>query len=412
MPAFSDTNISNTLKQIWVNRVEVETARVSPALALINKNTGWVGDALTTVVPYGHGPGRSADIAKAIAGSANSKDAKFTHYSAHNYAVFTVDNEALLASKNDKGAVVQHLYRQSQGKHEVLMSDLAQDLYRDGSGVKGRRSGALVNTNTVTLTNPDDAVNFNIGDTVIAADALSGGTLRTGSTTINSVDYDAGTITLTSAAGISGFVANDYLFVDGDRGSKLYGFDAWIPATVSATLFGGVDRTANPYLLAGVRYDGSNGLVREAISGGISRCGRVKGKPSHAFLSYEYFDALQTELGNQRMFVDVAARNVEINFRGIEFNAPNGGSVIVLPDTHAPGRTSTTGGVCFGLRVDNWTIHSREGLPHMKDQDGLTMIRNTSNADNYQGQWIYYAQLNPSGARLQDNFRSTLPPLS
>jgi hypothetical protein len=409
MPAFSDANISNTLKTIWVNRVEVETARVSPALALIKKNTGWVGDALTTVIPYGHGAGRSADITKAIAASANSKNAKFTHYSAHNYAVFTVDNEALLASKNDSGAVVKHLYRESQGKHEVIMTDLAQDLYRNGDGAKGRRASA--STNVITLTNPDDSVNFNIGDAVIAATATTGGTLRSGSTTVASVDYDNGTVTLTSAAGITSFADNDYLFVDGDRGAKLYGFDAWIPATVSATTFGGVDRSVNPYLLAGVRYDGSNGLVRDAISGGISRCGRVKGKPSHAFLSYEYFDALQMEMDNKRNFVDVMARNVEINFRGIEFNAPNGGSVIVLPDTHAPGRTASAGGVCFGIKVDNWTIHSREGLPHLKDADGLTMVRNTSNADNYQGQWIYYAQLNPSEGRLQDNFRAALPPL-
>jgi hypothetical protein len=408
--SFTQTSISNTLKNVWVNLLELEVARVSPLLALFNKDTEWVGDALVTTIPYGNGPGRSADYATAVANADYSLNAKFVQGDVSDYGIFNVLNKALKASKNNKGAVVKHLYRESRGKMIELMSSFARALHGDGSGVIGRR--ASISSNVVTLTNRWDIVNFSVNDTVIAATATSGGTLRAGSAKVIALNPDAGsgtsTITLDNAATITGFADNDYLFVAGDRGAKITGLEGWNPATAPTTgdSFLGQDRSPNPWALAGLRFDGSTMQAKEAISLGLSISGMVKGRPTYGITDFGQFENLKVELGNQREYVDVKARNVDVGFKGIEFHAPNGGSpVVILPDTHSPPN------LCRLLDPDDWTIHSRDALPHLKDEDGLTMVRNTTTSDSYQGQWLYYANLNPDAGKLLNTVRVTLAAL-
>jgi hypothetical protein len=410
MSSFTQAGISNTLKNVWVNIIELENARVSPTYAMMKKNTDWVGDGLTTVLPYGNGAGRSRSYPKAVANSDNSKNMKFTFYDTEDFAIFNVQNKALKAAKNNKGAVVRHLYRESRGKHIEIMSSIVRSIHRDGSGVIGRR--ASLASNTITLTNRWDIINFSPGDVVIAATAPTGGTLRTGTAVVASINPDAAnktaTVTLEDATDIDSFADNDYLFIDGDRGIGCAGFEAWNPETVTSTDFGGTgnDRTINPWVLAGLRVDGTAGNNREAISEGLSIAGMIKGRPRYGIVTFEHFEALKLEIGSHREYVDVRARNVDVGFRGIEFHAPNGGEpVVILPDTHAIPQ------VCRLLDFEDWTIHSRDGLPHLKDEDGLTMIRNTTTSDSYQGQWIAYYQVNPDNGILKNTVRVKMPAL-
>jgi hypothetical protein len=74
---------------------------------------------------------------------------------------------------------------------------------------------ASIASNTVTLTTVANAARFATGKTVFAGPNEDGSSLRTGSTTISSINLTAGTLTLANASAILGFANGDYIFQQG-----------------------------------------------------------------------------------------------------------------------------------------------------------------------------------------------------
>jgi hypothetical protein len=258
------TSVAYVFKNMFDSGVGDEATRLHPTLDIIPKPGGWGGSDFTYSVKIGNAQNiTSGAIALAQAVGSGSKGVKFTMVRKKKTGTISMDIEALLAAKEtSEGAFAELVVTEVDGFVSEFYDRLGFDLFRDGYGMRGRRSSA--STNVITLSNPDDARNFKVNMSVSAAQNSDGTSARAGSTTIAGVDTDAGTITLASAAAITSFADNDYLFAAPEVGSNIEGFEMLTPLTTpTATTVRGVDRTIYTSLLAGVRVNDTATSIEE-----------------------------------------------------------------------------------------------------------------------------------------------------
>jgi hypothetical protein len=174
-------------------------------------------------------------------------------------------------------------------------------MYRSGSGSIGQIASGQA-TATITLSDLEAVVNFEVGMTLVASTADGGGSVKSGTAVVTGVDRDLGTVTFAAALNtlIATIAANDYLFVQGDYDGKIKGLQAWLPnnAPTTGDNFFSIDRSVDATRLSGVRFDGSAMPIEEALIAASSRVAREGGKPSHCFMSYSKYADLEKALGN------------------------------------------------------------------------------------------------------------------
>jgi hypothetical protein len=389
--ALDTTSFASGLKQIYVNNAEVMKNLVyadHPFLGMVAKMEKFYGLNLPLPLVYGNPQGRSASISTAITNKTDAKVTAFTLTRAKDYAVASIDNETLEASENDAGAFMEAATVQIDGAFQSASRSLAGALFRDGSGAIGRINATVAGT-TLTLATTVDIVNFEVGMKIQFSSAATSATLRdSGKTlTISTINRDAGSMVVSANLNtISGLTSQDYINVQGDIESKVKGLEAWLPASVSATSFFGVDRTTDSYRLGGVKYDGSSQPIEEALIDGASRAAREGGKIDTMFLNYANFANLEKALGSKVQYVDVpAGGNLGFGYRGILVNGPRG-PIKVVPDQDCPAL------VAYGLQMNTWKLYSLKTAPRLLEQDGLKMLRE-STADSVEVRVGYYAQL-------------------
>lgn len=363
-----------------------------PMLAMFPKDENFVGDSSKESLMYGNPQNISATFSTAQAETSNSERKAFLLTRARKYGFGFVDNETIEASQNDRGAFLKALTDEIDNAIDGVSQALAIDAARDGTGALGQR--ASISTNVVTLTNPEEARMFEVGMTVIAASAKSGGTLRTGSTTVAEVDSGLGTVTLTSAAAISGFANSDFLFRAGDRGLCISGFQSWIPydsrsAALAASFFG-VVRSANPTRLAGLAKDLSAFPIEQALSRALTLVEAEGGKPDYAFLCFEDFEDLRNSLGAKVQYTEAVTNSGQtkygsIGFTGIKIFGSNG-IVTVLADRTVPA------GRLFVMTTKSWKLRSLGKLVDLFKTDGLPFLRQQS-ADGIEVRLKTYANI-------------------
>jgi hypothetical protein len=206
-------------------------------------------------------------------------------------------------------------------------------LFGAGNGKLGRRASA--STNVITLTNAGEAFNFQIGQEVVADDTVDGSSLRVGSTTVTAVDYSNNKITLASAAGITSFADNDYLFLKdfegafGTGGSPA-GLQAIIPSTApsaSGDYLTGLDRSLQPDLLAGFRYSGISGdTITEQLIKFLQHGSKFEGVQDTMFVSTDTLTQLILESKSQGLYdpMTMGSKEYNVSFTGVKFLGPNG----------------------------------------------------------------------------------------
>lgn len=376
------TTAAWALVDMWPeDRVKTEAYRDHPFLAMCPKKENWKGKALHIPVAYGNPQARSASISTAIANKGNSSGAAFVLTEAKDYSIFSVDDSTILAAEDD-GAVIDALEFESQGAMYQLKNSLAHALWNDGSGKVGRR--ASVSGSTLTLTDPEDITQIEVGMKLKGSDTLSGGSLRSGSITVVTVNRDAGTFTFSGT--ITSFADNDYLYVEGDYDLKIKGVTSWIPSTLTATAFFGVDRTTDSERLGGIRLaNGDQNTQRETLLRLMHRIGRGRGAPKHIFERGDMYANLEIEMGSQVQYVETPHEEIDIGFTGILVHGRKGKSVVYADD-------DVPGAVAFALEMESWKLYSRRMAPHLKQTDGQRVVRE-ANADGVEGRWAYYAQL-------------------
>lgn len=389
------TSFDAALKQHYTNdRVENMVYKDNPLLALLPKMKNFGGKNLPIPIIYGNPQNRSATFSTAQGGSSTTKVTDFVLTRVNDYSIATIDNETLEASKGNANAFMEASTTEIDGALHSLTRSLAISLYRDSSGYVGQVS-AEPSTNSgdfaVTLKDTEDITNFEVGMVVRIHSAKSGGSARTsdGSDdewTVEGVDRNDGILTLTGNYDASGDIAaDDYIFIDGDRGSKISGLEDWVPSTdPTSTTFFGVDRSVDPSRLGGIRYDGSAMPIEEALISAAARGAREGAAPKHCFLSYDKYAELEKALGSKVQYVDLKA-NAEVGFRGIQVNGPRG-PISVIPDQNCPG------GVAYMLDLSVWKLYSLGECPRIIDTDGNKVLRQAS-SDGIEVRAVYRAQL-------------------
>lgn len=384
----------------------------NPFLALVPKDespAGMAGKYLPVPLIYGTPQGRSATFATAQTNQTQPFLASFFVYRVANYAVASITNELLEATKDNAGAFIDEGKLVMDTAFRNISNDLAHDLFGDGSGSRGAL--ASISTGVITLTNAQDVVNFEVG-MVLVSYSVSG-TTPTQSTGANlgyviAVNRSAGTVTVSATSGGAAgtptnwsasfpnlAVQGDITFASGSLGIsstgalKVTGLQAWLPATApsSGDSFWGVDRSVDVTRLAGVRYDGSSQPIEEALIDGAALVNREGGMPNMAVMNFTSYAALEKALGSKVQYVDVKHEEADIAFEGIRIHSAYG-PIVVLADRSCPAQK------CFLLQMDSWKLRTLNKAPHILTygMEGLEALR-VGNADAVEIRIGYYGNL-------------------
>lgn len=290
--ASDTTTASFIFKRKYADKKPGELAmRFHPTLQLIKKVGGFVGHdpngTFYYALKYANPQGVSASFSTAQSISSSGGASSGVQMGAsrvEKYGVIQIAGPALLASRGNDGAFVSLVSQESESIMDEMGDTLAFELHRDGTGVRGQR--ASISTNTVTLGSAADVRNFKPGMYVEAGPNSDGSSLRSGNTYVTAVDRAAGTITLNSAAAISSFADNDYLFRQGDSGSgnTVDGFEQHLPLSTPGS-FRGADRTKDTENLGGVRVDDTATSIEENAGLVAVKIGQLGKKATHLILN-------------------------------------------------------------------------------------------------------------------------------
>jgi len=388
MAQVDSTSFDAALKEYYTN----ETVRDmvyddNPWLAMVPKLETLTGVSYVQPIQYGIPVGRSAIFADALKNKDVNKYKDFQVTTADDYSIISISRKVMKQSANDRGAFFEARTREINGMLKALTRSIASALFHNGGGAIGQISSGQTST-TITLSEPEDIVNFEVGMEVefSTADGTSG-SLKAGTATITALDRDAGTITSDAAFNTqcATIAASDYIFVEGDFGAKLKGLAAWVPASApGATAFYGVDRSSDVTRLGGCRLNCAADPVSEALQKGISRLGREGQSPDIAFMSHQKYRDLLLELGNKAELSQTAV-TANVGFTGVKVY---GGKkpVTVYPDHNCPDAYS------WLLTKDSWKLVSMGPIPDLHDEDGVRMLRE-STSDGFEVRASYYAAL-------------------
>lgn len=382
------TSFSSALKQHYTSdKVQNMVYQDNPWLAMVAKMESFGGKNLPIPIIYGNPQNRSQDFATAVAGATSSKLKDFVLTRNHDYSIANIDNETLEASRGNANAFMEAATTEIDGAINSAARSLAIALYRTGSGSVGQVLAGGTGT-SLTLKQVDDVTNFEVGQELVFSTADGGGSVKTGSITVNGVDRDTGVLTVDAQSAIdggTGTATNDYIFNAGDYDAKIKGLLAWLPSSApSSSPFFSVDRTSDATRLAGIRFDGSAMPIEEALISAASRAAREGGKVDVCFMNYSKYADLEKALGSKVQYIDLKV-TADVGFKGMQINGPRG-PIKIVPDQNCPADRA------FMLQMNTWKLYSLGKAPSISDTDGLKMLRNPS-SDSVQVRVSYYAQL-------------------
>lgn len=317
-------------------------------LSMVTKKKGGSGADYSYPVPFSNpqAVGGTFATTQTAAGTASGKSAgrQFTTEPVLKYGVLQIDGPSMLRAGDRKGAFYDLVTGQTDGVLDELGNRLAFDLYRSGNGIRGRR--ASISGDIVTLTSANDARNFSVNMPVGADDTATGLSPRTGSTYVTGVDRQNGKITLNSAAAISSFTDNDYLFVPGDPGTCMDGLALMFPTTAptSGDSFRGVDRSSDVEHLAGSRVVDTGSYWEEVLGLAAVHVQDNGQRPDVAFANPFNVFAMAKRQGAKIEYMP--GKTAEVFFQYIVVNTP-AGAIKVMADPDCPIDTSYVGNMDY-----------------------------------------------------------------
>jgi hypothetical protein len=392
--AVTASNTTYILKTLWPQRRVINTVYKDHALlAMMAKNEQFYGENMVVAVRFADTQGRSANFATAQANNGAHQGRRFYLTRAADYQVVSLSTEAILASKNDRGALIRNLDTEMQSGMNNISKSLATALYRGQSGYLGR-IGAIAAT-SITLLNINDVSSYEVGMVLVASSTKVAANRSTPATaTITGVNRDTGVLTF-GAGTFTGtnWAVNDFIFASGDNangsgsGNKVSGLEDWLPATAptGGDSFFQVDRSVDATRLAGLRMDVSGLNPEEGLITVLSRLGREGGRPDAAFCNHLDFRNIEFQMGSKVQYKTVSVG--EIGFTGIEVVSGSGrGTCTLYADQDCPA------GTLYALQLDTWKLNSLEECPMILDLDGNKLSR-VYNADLWEARICYFAQV-------------------
>lgn len=399
MAAITQSTVSGILKELYDGqKTQWLTYKDNPFLAMISKETRFPGKYYPNPVVYSlSSGGGSATFANAYANQNSPGVAEFLVTRVSDFSLATIDGQLLACATTDPGAFIDGSELMIDAAWQVSVNRDASAMFRNGAGTIGQISslahvsGAGPYVSTITLTNPDDSVQFELGQVLNDVQNVDGsGTTSTLASpqTITALNRNTGALTVTGAVdATTDFTANYYLAVQGDlptlvnnnfqpSGStttnnllKLAGLQAWLPisAPTSGDTFFGVNRSLDVQRLAGVNSDQTGVSIEEGLLFGTGKIAMQGGKVDTGICSYATYTSLITSLGSKVVYVDEKVG--EIGFRGVQVNGANT-TMNVFPDRSCPD------GWVFALEVEDWVLRSQNESTHiLKYMDEIEILR-------------------------------------
>lgn len=410
--AATTTTIDKILKYVYTSQaLQNAVYNKNPLLAMIPKAGGFNGRSLVHAITYQNSNARNAlfATAQALAGingatnngyggtatdSGFNVDVNFTVTRVKNYAMYTIEQEALLASKGDNGAFVSAATQLIDGTLQTLRNDFGRDLYWDASGTLGQ----LTNVSSLTFTVGEAITQIEKGMALVASTGSTKTAALRGATPtpmiVLTVNRSAGTFTVD--ANTDSAAAGDWLFIAGDRikgaitthstRQKISGLDAWNPITAPSggdSLFG-VDRSVDVTRLAGHRLDISALQPEEGYITALAAMAREDADPSHIFTSFTDEKNLKLALGSR---VECEYAQVgEVGFESIRMRGPQG-TVRIFADRNAPV------GYARLLQMDTWQLKHLGDLVNKGDAMNDGGMAREILSDRYEGRFSFYGNL-------------------
>jgi hypothetical protein len=385
----------------------------NPWLALIPKNEspdGFAGKYIPVPLEYGNPAGRAHTFANAQNQQTASEVVSFFVYAVQDYQLVTITNLLMEQTKSNAGAFVDEASRTLDNGFRNLSNNMAFELFSGGTSSRGQISAAGVTyvapNLTFTLANSQSVVQFEVGMTLQATATDGGAALQNTPGTIDaiqitSVNRGTGVITGTVVQGApqTSWGAADFLQVLGDIGIGgastiagmlgLSGLAAWIPSVdpPANDNFWGVNRSADPTRLAGLRYNASSQSISEGLTNALALANREGAAPDLIILDFVSYATLVNELGAKVQYVQLEHDEVEVAFEAVHFHSAYG-KIPVLADRSCPPQTA------YCLTVDTWKLRTLGKAPHILTygMEGLEGLR-VGNADALEIRIAYYGNV-------------------
>jgi hypothetical protein len=418
----NSSNQIAALKELYTDDKEYMKDLVykeNPFLALVPKNEspdGFAGKYIPVPLEYANPQGRAHQFANAQAQQTATALVSFFVFVIQDYQLVTITNLLMEQTKTNAGAFVDAAKLQMDGGFRNITNNIAFEIFGSGTATRGvsaassSQTGASPNVVTLPLTNPQQIVAFEVGMLLVAS-TTDGGAIGTTGVLVTAVNRATGVITgngitLATGATVASLDANwaigsgqAFMTVYGDlpaagatnTGSflALSGLAAWIPVTTPASndSFWGVNRSADPTRLAGLRSDQRNATIEEGITNALAFLNREGGKPDLCVMDFASYAALVNALGAKVQYVQVNHDEVEVAFEGITFQSAYG-RVTVLADRSCPPQTA------YLLTMATWKLRSLGKVPHILTygMEGLEGLR-VGNADALEIRIGYYGNL-------------------
>ena len=394
------TSYDDILKEHYTqDRVVDMTYRTNPLFALLPKYERFGGKLLPVPIMYGNPQGRSKTFtnAQTRAQATSSLFKEFSLTRTKDYSLATIDNETLEATKGDPNAFLEAATTEIDGAINSLTRSLAINAYRDSSSQIGQVLAeplSTAGTFEVFVKDVGDISNFEVGQMVVIHSAKSGGSQRSSDGADNewvvagvNRSITAPSITFTGEYDASGDIAaDDFFFVEGDRGLGMSGLEDWVPATdPTATGFFGVDRTADVTRLGGHRLDGTGAPLEEVLAEADAIVAQNGGFAlNHYFMSHTTYKNLKNSLGSKVQYVNMEA-TPRVSFRGVSVDGV-AGPIKCVPDHNCPD------GRIFGLQLEYWKCYSLGPAVRILSPDGLSMLRQ-ANDDGAECRYGFYGNI-------------------
>jgi hypothetical protein len=384
----------------------------SPLYGLLPKDEGWEGEEYAISNRYSASAGFSHTFDNANTNKSTPAWARFRVTDTQDYATFSVPGRVLRATKSDKGALVRALKAGGDAAFYKIKRRISSELYGDGSAVKGQITAGGIVGGVLTLVDPNDVKNFEVGDIVVSSAASNGTGLSVNASEIATINRALGTMTATTA-GIPGwhadFSANDFLYIEGDGALGIAGLAGWIPAVapIAGDNWFGFDRSVDTERQAGVRHTSTATVMSEALIDFGVQCMRAGCYPTHLFVGPDVWGETVRELQTQATYEKLMAvgpkgEMATVGFKALQFMTA-AGMWNILPDIDCPPATG------FALKLDTWTFASRGALPGWLEHDGNKMLRD-HDSDSITGRIGYYGNMccEAPGQNARANFTTAI----
>jgi len=352
--------------------------REHPTYYEIMKTGSFDGSDFAYATVTGNPQGISSEFASSQAGAETLKGEQFIVTTRTKYGVCTLDGVSMMKARGNRGSFYDFVTRHMDGTLDEMGANIAFDLQRDGTGLRGRR--ASISGNVVTLTSKNDVDNFRRGMTIVAAQNSNGSSPRVGSAKVVKLDRAGKKITLDDQSTITSFADNDFIFRKGDIGNCIEGFGACTPlaSPTAGVLFRNVERTNDVEALAGSRIDDTTVYPEEAIGNLAVQINIIGKKVSRAIVYPTVFQSMVKRLGAKVIYTSPGGA-ADVGFESLMIHTA-GGPVRVTSD---PDADST---VVRVYRPDAHELKSIDEIVHTIKDDGNRSQRQSGN-DGIEIRW-------------------------